>query len=158
MSERLDELDRSIVLEFQRDGRVSNREVARRLGISEGTVRARVRKLEAERLLRFVAVSDPLKRGLGCIAWVCLHVEHGSANRVADELRLLPELPFVALTLGRFNVVALAIVRDRDTLAELLTERIIQLPGVQRTETLETLEVFKHDHRWVRAPEATSPL
>ena len=82
-----------------------------------------------------------------------MRVEHGSASDVATKLRDIPELNFIGLTLGRFNVLALAMTENRDQLAKLLTDRIIRLPGVLRTETLEALEIFKHDHRWVRAPE-----
>jgi Lrp/AsnC family transcriptional regulator for asnA, asnC and gidA len=129
----VDDLDRQIIAILQRDGRTSNREVARRLDVSEGTVRSRVRRLNDSKTIRITAVSDV--GGIGSFAWVGLQVEGGAARRVAAALGAMPEFGFVAVTLGRYDVLALAIVESPERLHALLLDQVVDFPGVRRTET-----------------------
>ena len=143
-----DDLDRQIIVILQGDGRTSNREIARRLDVSEGTVRARIRRLHDERIIRITAVSDV--GGIGSFAWVGLQVAGGVARRVAAALGVMPEFGFVAVTLGRYDVVALAIVESRERLHALLLDQVVNVPGVRRTETAEGVDVVRHAYEWAR--------
>jgi DNA-binding Lrp family transcriptional regulator len=144
----IDELDRRIIAILQRDGRTSNREVARRLDVSEGTVRGRVRRLNEANIIRITAVSDV--GGIGSFAWVGLQVEGGASRRVASALGAMPEFGFVAVTLGRYDVLALAIVDSAERLHTLLLDHVVKIRGVRRTETAEGLEVVRHAFEWAR--------
>ena len=145
----LDDLDRQIIAILQRDGRTSNREVARRLDVSEGTVRSRVRWLQENRTIRITAVSDV--GGIGSFVWVGLQVEGGAARRVAAALGAMPEFGFVAVTLGRYDVLgAPAIVESPERLHVLLLDQVVDIPGVRRTETAEGVDVVRHAYEWAR--------
>jgi DNA-binding Lrp family transcriptional regulator len=148
-SERIDELDRQILTHLQEDARTSLREVGRRLGRSEGTVRARVRRLERSGLCRIQAVTDVAVGPGGAAAWLAIKARRGCVRRVAAEIAKAPEAGFVGITLGRFDVLALISAPSREELSRLMFERVALISGVQRLEAWESLHAYKHDFRVV---------
>jgi DNA-binding Lrp family transcriptional regulator len=145
----LDDLDRAIVAQLQDDARTSLREVGRRLGRSEGTIRARVRRLEEEGLCRIQAVTD-VSIGPGTSsAWIAIKARRGTVRRVAETIAKAPEAGFVGITLGRFDVIALVSAPGREQLSRLMFEQVALLAGVQRLEAWESLQSYKHDFRIV---------
>ncbi|MFI5320775.1 MAG: Lrp/AsnC family transcriptional regulator [Myxococcota bacterium] len=148
-SDLIDALDRGILEHLQKNARTSLREVGRRLKRSEGTIRARVRRLERAGLCRIQAVSD-VSIGPGTsAAWIAVKARRGHVRRVAEEIASASEAGFVGITLGRFDVVALVSARNRGELSRLMFERVALIPGVQRLEAWESLQVHKHDFRVV---------
>ena len=63
MAHSVDEFDREIIGLLQQDGRLANVEIARALGITEGTVRKRLERLLSEGIIRIMAVADPVALG-----------------------------------------------------------------------------------------------
>jgi DNA-binding Lrp family transcriptional regulator len=139
----LDELDALIVGELQLDGRESFREIARRLDIAEGTVRARVRRLQEGGRLQIQTMVDPRAVGLNCYAYVGIKVRESKVSEVTSALASIEEFIYVTVTLGRFNVVCIAFAESREALAELLNQKVMTFPGVTRIETMEVLNMFK---------------
>jgi DNA-binding Lrp family transcriptional regulator len=146
-SDLIDELDREILVHLQEDARTSLREVGRRLARSEGTIRARVRRLEESGLCRIQAVADVSIGPGGSSAWLALKARRGAVRRVAEEIARAPETGFVGITLGRFDVLAMVSAPGREELSRLMFERVALIPGVQRLEAWESLTVHKHDFR-----------
>ena len=145
----LDALDRAIVGELQQNARTSLREVGRRLDRSEGTIRARVRRLEEAGLCRIQAVTDvSIGPGLSS-GWIAIKARRGAVRRIAETIAKAPEAGFVGITLGRFDVIALVSAPGRAELSRLMFEHVALLAGVQRLEAWETLAVYKHDFRVV---------
>ena len=68
MNVRLDEVDRAILERLEEDGRASYRQIARDVGVSEGTVRSRVGRLQRSGVLRILAFVDPSKLGGAVLA------------------------------------------------------------------------------------------
>lgn len=154
--EPLDALDREILKHLQENARTSFREVGRRLGRSEGTIRARVRRLGASGLCRIQAVTD-VSIGPGAAgAVLALKTRRGSVQRVAAKVAEQPETGFVGITLGRFDVLAVVSAPGRAELSRFMFERIALIEGVQRTEAWEILETYKHDFRVVDLATASS--
>ena len=60
----MDELDRKIISLLERNGRASNARIARDVGVSEGTVRRRLKRLISEKIINVVALPDPRKLGI----------------------------------------------------------------------------------------------
>jgi DNA-binding Lrp family transcriptional regulator len=145
----LDALDREILEHLQEDARTSLREVGRRLDRSEGTIRSRLRRLEESGLCRIQAVADVSIGPGGTAAWLALKARRGSVLRVAEEIAKAPEAGFVGVTLGRFDVLALMSAPGREELSRLMFEHVALIPGVQRLEAWESLNVYKHDFRVV---------
>ncbi|MDP4916431.1 MAG: AsnC family transcriptional regulator, partial [Haliea sp.] len=82
----LDETDHGIIDLLRADGRLPYRSIARELGLTEATVRARVRRLEESRTMRVVAVTDIEAAGFGMLLAIGVQVENRSPEEVAREL------------------------------------------------------------------------
>jgi len=139
----LDDLDSAIVRHLQEDGRRSYREIARSLGVSEGTVRWRARRMTESGVLRVVAIADPFRLGYRVLAFVLLRVAPGAQHCVIDALTSWPEVTYVSSCTGRVDVYMQVVCRDHDHLWDLLANRIPAIGGVVDTETFMELKMHK---------------
>ena len=142
---RVDELDRQIIEALQENGRESFRRIAARLGVSEATVRSRYARLVSEGILQVVAVTNPL--GLGFDQALVGLKTSGPPGEVADELARWPEVDYVVVTAGQFDLVVEIVASARSELLE-LTNRMRGLDGVFSTETFLYLEMWKQLYDW----------
>lgn len=146
----LDDLDTGIIRWLQRDARTSNRSIGDELGVSEGTVRTRIRRLETEGVIRIQAVSDVQALGLHASAYVGVRTVGGQVASVARKLADMPEAPIVTRSLGDFDLFVVVATEDRQGLVELVLERIAATKGVRRTETIEIVTTLKHSYTFGR--------
>lgn len=144
----VDDLDLRIIGLLQQDARSSNRRIAAELGVSEGTVRTRIRRMEDERIIRIQAVSDVRASGLTAAAYVGVVVEGGKVDRVAQ--RLVEEVPVAAVvrSLGDFQLLLVLPAPSREALISMVLDEIAAIPGVRRTETIEHCGTLKHSYTW----------
>jgi Lrp/AsnC family transcriptional regulator for asnA, asnC and gidA len=147
MSERIDDqdIDGRIVSILEQDARVSNREIARMLNVSEGLIRKRLRRLIESRELKLAALVSAKALGLTCLSLLRLSVAPQAVTAVAQQLAALDEIGFVGIALGRFDVLAVILTTDRDALFRLLQERIDRLPGVSFVDVREVMTIVKYD-------------
>ena len=148
----MDALDTQIISLLQADGRASNAGIAREVGVSEGTVRRRLKQLIQEEFIRVVALLDPAKMGFASEALVAVQVDPDKVDEVAEELAALDEINWVAETTGSFDVFAWATLESAATLGVFLRTKVGVIPGVRRSETFVNLAVKK---RWHGAPVST---
>jgi len=85
-SRPLDEMDRAIIRMLQHDGRLPFREIARQLGVAEGTVRLRANRLARSGALTIVAIADPFRLGYRVLAFSLLKVLPERQQPVIDAL------------------------------------------------------------------------
>ncbi|MCW3063603.1 MAG: transcriptional regulator, AsnC family [Solirubrobacterales bacterium] len=149
-SDVVDELDHRIIELLQRDARSSNRRIADEAGVSEGTIRARIRRMEDERLIRIQAVSDVVAFGVGAHAYVGVQVAGGKVPAVGDRLLRSSDVAVLARTIGEFDFVAVITAPDRDALVTAILGEISGIPGVRHTETFESWRTLKHAYTWAR--------
>ena len=142
----MDELDTKIIALLQRDGRASNAGIAREVGVSEGTVRRRLKRLIQEEYIRVVALLDPAKMGYASEALVGIQVDPDKVDQVSDDIRTLDEVNWVAVTTGAYDVFAWATLHSPETLGIFLRTKIGTIPGVRRTETFVNLAVKKRGY------------
>ena len=148
---QLDNIDKAIVAWLSRDARISNRKIAADLGVTEGTVRARIKRMEEEKLIRITAVTNIDRFGDAALAYIWIEVERSQqAQSVAEALSVLPELGFVAVMLGRSDILAITMVRNTEHLAEFIHNNISGVDGVRRTESTLGVNFVKHDYRMAR--------
>jgi len=148
---RLDEVDKSIVAQLSRDARVSNGQIAGELGVTEGTVRARIKRMEEEKLIRLTAVTNIDRFGDALLAYIWVEVERSDRTRgVASVMATIPELGFVGIMLGRSDILAITMVRNTEHLADFVHTRISVIDGVRRTESTLGVNFVKHDYRMAR--------
>jgi len=151
----LDDLDRALVRLLQEDGRMSNRTMAERLGVSEGTVRYRLTRLFDERVVRVVGVADPFKTGMDTVAITGLHVERHKIRDALDRLLAMDEVRYVAVTTGTFDLIIEIVLPNNDDLHHFLVEKLAEVPGVGASDTWMVLRIHKQSYTWLPAPAAS---
>jgi Lrp/AsnC family transcriptional regulator for asnA, asnC and gidA len=144
-SRPLDDVDTKIVAILQQDGRQPNTAIARRLGLAEGTVRNRIARLVEQRILRFGAWTDPLKVGYQTYAIIQIQVDPPKIEQVAERLAELPEIFFLGVSTGPYDIFASALFRSSEHMYEFMTERLTQVPGIQRTLTTHIVRILKRE-------------
>jgi len=142
----LDPVDLAILDGLQEEGRRSYRQIARDAGVSEGTVRTRVRRLEDAGILRVIAFVDPSRLGSSVLALVLVRVATAEHDAVVRSLADLPEATYVSSLVGRADVYIQIICRDNESLWNLVSG-IRALPGVLETETMLEMAVHKFTYR-----------
>jgi Lrp/AsnC family transcriptional regulator for asnA, asnC and gidA len=151
---QLDDLDRKIIDRLSRDARTSNREIARELDVTEGTIRARIKRLLEERIIRITAITNVSRLRNPVLAFLWIEVDSSrDAKGVAAALADLPEIVFVSTMLGRCDVLAMTLVEDGDQLTRFLHGTIDRIPGIHRTQYTLAHQFVKHDHRWTSLVE-----
>lgn len=148
---QIDELDLRIIAHLQKDGRQTNREIARKLGVNEATVRKRVNLLREQGIIQIVAVADPRRVGFAIPVTIKVRADIKKLQSVADELCKIEEAWYIAETTGTGEFDVDAIVTDPNQLHSLLHEKIFKIPGVIATETSIILNFLKRDHFWLKA-------
>ena len=133
--DQLDQLDTDIIKILREDGRASNAGIARRVGVSEGTVRRRLKRLVQESYIQVVALPDPAKMGYDSEALLGVQVDPDKVDEVADGLDALDEVNWVAVTTGSYDVFAWASLPSSEALGIFLRTKVGVIPGVRRTET-----------------------
>ena len=142
----MDDLDIKIISLLQDDGRVSNAGIARRLGISEATVRRRLKRLFQDEIIRVSALRDPGKMGYASEALVAVQADPDKIDQVAEDLARLDEVDWVTVTTGTYDVFAWAALQSTDALGIFLRTKVGTIPGVGRTETFVNLSVKKRGY------------
>jgi Lrp/AsnC family transcriptional regulator for asnA, asnC and gidA len=145
----LDETDLEIIGHLQEDGRRSFRAIADDLGLSEGAVRQRVTRMRENSVLHVSAIVDPTVLGERIVATVLVAVQ-GDVALVAQALGELPEVEYVVVTIGPFDVLAELVCDDTEHLLQIVNERIRQVAGVLHVQTLLQVHVHKQVYEWVR--------
>lgn len=144
----MDETDRLILQTLQEDGRAPFTQIAKRAGVSESTIRSRYRTLVEQGVVRTVSIVDPFALEFQAPAIIAVNVEPGQAEQVAMEISEIPEVAYLVLTLGTYDLIVEAYCRDLAHLTELVTHRLQTAPGVRSTNTLMIGKIFKLSYRW----------
>ena len=145
----LDDLDRAIIRALQEDGRRSNVDVARAVGVAESTVRKRLDRLLNERVIRIFAWPKMEAVGLPIHATISLQVELAHVDQVANQLASLPQATSVTYTTGEYAIVVDAVFADNDELLHFLSTDIAALPGVVKTTSSHVLKRIKAPYQWL---------
>jgi Lrp/AsnC family transcriptional regulator for asnA, asnC and gidA len=145
----LDTLDRQIIGRLAQDARISNRAIARDLAVTEGTIRARIKRLLDEKVIRITAIAnvDRLTKPLVALLWI--DVEHSAdVPQVGSALATQTQISYVATMLGRCDVMAVALVEDGDQLIAYIHQTIDRIKGVHQVRYTLVHQFVKHDYRW----------
>ncbi len=128
----MDDLDLRIIEILRHDGRISNAGIARAVGVSEGTVRRRLKRLMDENLIEVRVI---LNLGRKARTVVGMHVDPQSTDGVLAHVSRLNGVTFSCITTGRYDLIIWAEAENAEMLGQLITKTIGVIPGVQRTET-----------------------
>lgn len=145
--ETLDKFDLAILQHLQADGRLTNAELAQRVGLSAAPCWRRVRALEqAGYITGYRAVLDRRKIGLGVLAFVRLDAERntGDATRALEEaIRQLPEVISCHYISGAGTFEIQVVSPDLDSFSRFALQRLINLPNVKDLHTSFSLGEVK---------------
>ena len=142
----MDELDRRIIQILQVNGRASNARIARDVGVSEGTVRRRLKTLVNDGVIKVVALPNPEVLGYDTEALVGIQVDPDKFDELAGLLVELKESFWVAVTTGSFDIFCWVILPTSEELGNFLKAVVGTIPGVRRTETFVSLSVRKRNY------------
>ena len=145
----LDEIDRRLLAELQSEGRVTNVELAQRVGLTAPPCLRRVRGLEEEGVIRgYHAELDPSKLGFAItvFAMVSLKSQAESALREFEEaMRELPEVREVHMLNGEIDFILKVVSQDLQSFQEFLTSKLTPAPNVESVKTSLTIRTAKHE-------------
>jgi Lrp/AsnC family transcriptional regulator, regulator for asnA, asnC and gidA len=143
----LDDINKRIIEHLQRDGRMSYATLAKTIGLSEAAVRQRVQRLLDGGLMQIVAVTDPLTLGFARQAMVGVKVT-GDLRSVADDIATIPEVDYVVICAGGYDMLVELVCTDDEHLLNLLNDKIRTVKGVAATETFMYLKLAKQTYAW----------
>jgi len=149
----IDPIDCRMIEFLQKDGRLSNTEIAKKLGLSEATVRTRLQRLIQEQYIQIVAVSNPLKLGFEAVGTIRIHVDIKQMDKIIRELKGIRALWHIVQSTGGTGIETEFVVKDLNKLNELIFEKINRIDGVLRTETSLFLNYVKRQYDWGTALE-----
>ncbi len=141
-------LDKRIIEHLQQDGRRPFTQIAADLGVSEAAVRARTNRLVERGILQVVGVTDPLKLGFHQQAMIGVRCERNEILEVADAVSEFPEVAYVVITAGAFDLLVEVVCENNEALLTFLTEKLRAVAGVRDTETFVYLRMVKQTYQW----------
>jgi Lrp/AsnC family transcriptional regulator for asnA, asnC and gidA len=140
----LDTLDFSILSFLQQDGRMSLTVIAKKLKVSIGTVRTRFNKLIDDGTIHIVGRVNPDQVGFHAYAHIAVYVRPATLKeKVAQRIAKLPEVSFLAMTSGDYDLEVDVMCRDNDHLVQFVNE-ISRISGVFQTKTTIYFKVYKY--------------
>ncbi|UEG50256.1 Lrp/AsnC family transcriptional regulator [Ferruginibacter lapsinanis] len=141
---KLDDLDFAILSYLQQDGRMSFTVIAEKLKVSIGTIRTRFNKLIEDGTINIVGRVNPEKVGFHAYAHIAVFVRPASLNeKVAQKILKMPEVSFLAMTSGDYDLEVDVMCRDNDHLVQFIDE-LAKIDGVHQTKTTMYFKVFKY--------------
>jgi len=144
----LDELDRKILRVLQTDGRITNQDLAARVGLSAAACHDRFRRLRERGFITgFVPLLDPQKIDRALMIFVGIQLDRTTGEtfeQFAATVRRTPEILECHMVAGGFDYLIKARVEDMAAYRAFLGETLVNLPGVRETRTYAVLEEVKN--------------
>jgi Lrp/AsnC family transcriptional regulator for asnA, asnC and gidA len=144
----MDEIDKLILRRLQEDGRTPFTRIAKEAGVSESTIRSRYRGLIEQGVVHTVSIVDPYALDFQAPAMLGLSVEPGFSEEVAREISSLPEVSYVVLTIGNYDLIVEVYCRDLTHLTHFIGKQIPLISGVKQIDTLLITKSYKLSYRW----------
>jgi DNA-binding Lrp family transcriptional regulator len=135
----LDAIDKSILRLLQADGRISNADIARRVGLSPPATHARVRRLEESGVIRrYVTILDREAIGFDMICFINVSLQlhqYEAIERFKELVQDMPEVLECHHITGEFDYLLKAVFRNRHELQEFVVNKLTPIPGMARINT-----------------------
>ena len=152
----LDDLDQQLIKVLSKDARVSNRKIAVELGVTEGTVRGRVKRLQQEGMIAFTAITSFGLANSAKMAIIGVQAEVDQVREVAGKIADMESINAVMVTMGRFNIMAFCVFNELDDLHEIASEQILSFAGVHHVESSIAVKTVKYNARTVKITDKTA--
>ena len=139
----IDDLDLKLIEELRDDGRAPYAKLAEIAGVNKATVSRRVKRLVDENVIKFSAVSDPLKLGFIVRAMIALDVDLAKIDRICEQLVSYQCVHLILTTFGRYHVFVLVHFPNEMLLKDFIINDLSKLDGVKQLETFSVSDVHK---------------
>jgi Lrp/AsnC family transcriptional regulator for asnA, asnC and gidA len=141
-----DKLDMAIIQQLMHDGSLSYAEIGKKLFVSAGTIHVRIKKLQEAGVIGGMRYQVNLKKlGYGVIAFIGIYLEKSSLyDTVAEDLQKIPEIVRMNYTTGNYSIFVEVVCKDIDQLRFVLHDELQKIKGIERTETILSLEESLH--------------
>jgi Lrp/AsnC family leucine-responsive transcriptional regulator len=157
MDPRIDRIDLRILDELQRDGRLTNVELARRVHLSPTPCIERVRRLERDGFIKgYAAVLEASLLDAGLLVFVEVSIDRTSKEafeQFAAKIKVLPEVTECHMVAGGFDYLLQARVRDMDAYRDFLGRALLEVPHIRETRSYLVMEQVKAE-RGIPLPRA----
>ena len=147
-SRPLDETDSLLIEELWRDARQSHQSIAAALGVSEGTIRSRLRRLEADGIVRVTTIRNIQEISEYAFAYLWINCDRTRLPEIARTLSEEELVGFVASILGRADLLVIVHETSLGALLRFVDDVVKELPGVIDVRTEPMLGQLKIDTRW----------
>ena len=139
----LDELDKKLILELQRNGRQTFVELSKSLQCSEITIRRRMKHLCDSGVIHIAAMPDLDAIGYSFTCIVGIQVHLADLQAIATQIASHANVCYLAKVTGRHDLMAIIVAQSSRDFANFLQNVISTIPGVSRTETFVNLNIYK---------------
>ncbi len=144
----LDRIDAAILYHLQRDARITNRDLAERVSLSQSPCLARVKRLEdAGYIKSFVALLDAERMGLLVNVFVNVRLESQSLTSIQqfeDHIQTIPEVMECYLMTGKSDFLLRIMTTSVRRLEHLIVERLSRIPGIRTVESSVAIKQVKY--------------
>lgn len=144
----LDELDRSILRLLREDGRRSNADIARAVGVSQPTVRQRLDRIVHSGAAYVTVRVNPAVIGFPVDAVINIKVLGRNVREVGEQIAALENVAYVGYLSGPYDIQVEAFLRSNDHLFQFLTEELTPTDGVASVETSIVMRTEKFNYKW----------
>lgn len=149
MSRRpLDDTDRRIIHALRADARRSHQSIADDLGVSEGTIRSRMRRLVDDGVIKFSTVRNIADAQALSVAYLWIQCDRSRLTATARKLASMGDVGYVASLLGRADLLAIVAKEDAGELRRYVDGILRSLPGVTDVRIEPIVEMVKLDVAW----------
>ena len=147
---KLDDLDKKILNELQKDCRQSLDLISKKLGVPKSTIYYRIRKLEENGVIEgYYAKVNPKVLGHEYFTVTLVRAKYGPGyhKKVGEILSKVPGVWAVYYVLGDYDFIVIARAKSREEFVKNILEKFINLDEIERTNTITVVEIFKEDTR-----------
>jgi Lrp/AsnC family transcriptional regulator for asnA, asnC and gidA len=142
----MDDLDRKIILALQQDGRASYKTIAKKLRVSDGTIRFRIGRMVRKNILRITASINPFAVENGLLALVGMQLERRTHKQTMEKISRLKGVVSVSNATGRYDLLVEVFLDSQKELNRFLMEDLSGIGGINATETYIYLHAI---NKWV---------
>jgi Lrp/AsnC family transcriptional regulator for asnA, asnC and gidA len=144
----LDTLDLKLIRELRNDALQTHAKLGSKLGTSPATIRRKLQRLLEEKLVRIVAIADPVALGYNTQAVIGINVKPGSADAAARELASIRSILHVIINTGNFDLMVWVVLRGTEDLSKFVREELGRIQGIVNYETMVCLKMVKESFNW----------
>lgn len=148
MNYKMDENDLKIIRLLKKNGRMRNTEIAKKVNLSEATVRNRLKRLFEEEFIQVVAILNHAKMGYGISGNIRFKVDLKKADQVIEELKNIDCLEYIARTVGAWDIEADYFVKNTYDLNRLISNQLSKIDGITSMESAVIIQYVRDNYNW----------